>query len=341
MNYQRRSVLHGLAVLPIGSLSSRVDLNGRNLVARDGRELAAALRLARPGAVIGLAAGEFGGVAQFEIGVPEVTLRSLTPSAAVLRAPVVVTAGGVTLADLAFHGEGDDGFYLSAIASCSDSLSIAAPDVEVKGCDFGYFPKRAILVRPTGLRPYIHDCTFHDNRDGDGDHNAHEAISLGYDNPTSNVAMRARVIANRLWNLNIEDEAICAKTSDNLIQGNQISSSKGAYSNRYGERNQFINNKSINSRGFLVEDRSNRLVGNRIEGSGKTLILGGGVSASVTTNGPHVQATSTYLEGNTGLLVIGHNYSGTNLPALNTQVKTHSGSIQLKNHTGTRLPGQV
>ena len=147
--------------------------------------MAAALRLARPGAVIGLAAGEFGGVAQFEIGVPEVTLRSLTPSAAVLRAPVVVTAGGVTLADLAFHGEGDDGFYLSAIAACSDSLSIAAPDVEVKGCDFGYFPKRAILVRPTGLRPYIHDCTFHDNRDGDGDHNAHEAISLGYDNPSS------------------------------------------------------------------------------------------------------------------------------------------------------------
>ena len=127
MNYQRRSVLHGLAVLPIGSLSSRVDLNGRNLVARDGRELAAALRLARPGTVIGLAAGEFGGVAQFEIGVPEVTLRSLTPSAAVLRAPVVVTAGGATLADLAFHGEGDDGFYLAAVAACSDSLATRPP----------------------------------------------------------------------------------------------------------------------------------------------------------------------------------------------------------------------
>ena len=53
-----------------------------------------------------------GGVAQFEIGVPEVTVRSLTPLGAVLRAPVVVTAGGATLADLAFHGEGNDGFYL-------------------------------------------------------------------------------------------------------------------------------------------------------------------------------------------------------------------------------------
>ena len=152
--------------------------------------------------------------------------------------------------------------------------------------------------------------------------------------------MRARVVGNKLWNLNIEGEAICVKTSDNLIQGNQISSSKGAYSNRYGERNQFIGNKSINSTGFLVEDRSNRLIGNLIEGTGRILILGGEVTASVTTNGPHVQATSTYLEANAGLLVIGHNYSGT-LPALNSQVKTHNGSIRLKNHKGTLLPGQV
>ena len=97
------------------------------MVARDGPELAAALRQARPGAVIELAAGEFGGVAQFEIGVPEVTLRSLTPLSAVLRAPVVVTAGSATLADLAFHGEGDDGFYLAAVAACSDSLATRPP----------------------------------------------------------------------------------------------------------------------------------------------------------------------------------------------------------------------
>ena len=225
-----------------------------------------------------------------------------------LRAPVVVTAGGATLADLAFHGEGDDGFYLSALAACSDSLTLVAPDVEVMGCDFGYFPKRAILVRPTGLRPYIHDCTFHDNVSG-GNRNVHEAISLGYDNPTSDVALWARVIANRLWNLNAEEEAICVKTSDNLIEGNQISSSRGAYSNRYGERNQFIENKSINSRGFLVEDRGNILIGNQIDGIGKILILGGGDDRQPSQrNGPHLQATNTYLEANTGLLVIGYNY---------------------------------
>ena len=44
---------------------------------------------------------------------------------------------------------------------------------------------------------------------------------------------------------------------------------------------------------------------------------------------------------NTGLLVVGYNYSGTSLPALDTQVTSHSGQIKLKNHSGTRLPGQV
>ncbi len=341
MNLQRRSVLHGLAVLPSGTLLSRAGSPSPETVVRDGQELAAALRLARPGANIALAEGAFDGVAQFEIGVPRVTLRSMTPLGAVLRAPVVVTAGGAILSDLAFHGEGSDGFYLAAVAACSDSLSIAAPDVEVKGCDFGYFPKRAILVRPTGLRPYIHDCTFHDNRDGGGDHNAHEAISLGFDNPSSIVGLRGRIIQNRFWNLNIEGEAISVKTSDNLIQANQISSSRGAYSNRCGERNQYLDNVSTNSGGFIVGDRDVRLLRNQVVGTGKFLIMGGGISANSTLNTSQIQATNTYIEGNYGTLVVGHNYNGTNLPAINTKIVSHSGSIKLKNHKGTLLPGQV
>ena len=264
------------------------------------------------------------------------TLRAIEPLKSVLRAPVVITGARAILADLAFLGEGDQGVYLSAVTGCQDFVEIRASDVEVRGCDFGYFSARGILARPTALRPYIHDCSFHDNRGG-GNSNVHEAISLGYDNPNSNVSMRARVIGNRLWNLNVEDEAICIKTSDNLIQGNQISSSTGAYSNRYGERNQFISNTSTNSRGFLVEDRSNQLINNRINGPGSILVLGGEVAANVTRNGPHIQATSTYLRGNSGLLVIGSNYPGTHLPALNTRVDSHSGTIRLYNQSGTSL----
>jgi hypothetical protein len=62
-------------------------------------------------------------------------------------------------------------------------VQIRSADVEVAGVDFGFFGGRAILVRPSGLRPYIHDCTFHDSRDGGGDRNAHEAVSPGLRQP--------------------------------------------------------------------------------------------------------------------------------------------------------------
>src|SRR5689334_5335262 len=229
MRLQRRSVLHGMAVLPISWSQLGLSGGGTSVVVGDGQQLAERLIRARPGDVIALEPGEYGGVAEFSVAVNRVSLVSTVPLGAILRAPLVVDGDGVTLADLAFRDPSAPGFQLAAVAACSDSLSISGRDVEVKGCDFGYFGARAILVRPTGLRPYIHDCTFHDNRDGGGDHNAHEAISLGYDNPTSNTSLRARVMNNRMWNLNVEDEAISVKTSDNLLQGNTLSSSKACF----------------------------------------------------------------------------------------------------------------
>ena len=152
MNRQRRSVLHGLAVLPTSALLSRTDPRAATLSFATAASWQA-LGLARPGAVIELAAGEFGGVAQFEIGVPQVTLRSLTPLSAVLRAPVVVTAGGATLADLAFHGEGDDGVLPLGPCRLQRLVDPRGAGRGGEGCDFGYFPKRAILVRPPACAP--------------------------------------------------------------------------------------------------------------------------------------------------------------------------------------------
>ena len=179
MRLQRRGLLHGMAVLPISW--SQLGQSGRTSVAvGNGQELAERLSRARPGDVITLEPGEYGGVDELAVTVDGVSLVSMVPLGAIIRAPLVVDGDGVLLADLAFRDPGAPGFQLAAVAACSDSLSIRGRDVEVKGCDFGYFGARAILVRPTGLRPHIHDCTFHDNRDGGGDHNAHEAISLGY-----------------------------------------------------------------------------------------------------------------------------------------------------------------
>ena len=99
--------------------------------------------------------------------------------------------------------------------------------------------------------------------------------------------MQGRVIGNELWNLNIEGEAISVKTSDNLIQGNRLSSSKGGISNRYGERNEYRGNTSTNSRGFVVRDRGSRLLGNTVNGSGSIQVLGGNATADSSKNGLH------------------------------------------------------
>jgi hypothetical protein len=337
MRVQRRSVLHGMAVLPISWSHLGQRGGGTGVAASSGSELAERLERARPGDVIELEPGEYGGVDEFTVTADRVSLVSAVPLGAIIRAPMVVHGNGVTLADLAFLDPGAPGFQLVAAAACRDSLSIRGVDVEVKGCDFGHFGARAILVRPTGRRARIHDCAFHDNRNGGGDRNAHEAISLGYDNPTSNTSLQARVLNNRMWNLNVEDEAISVKTSDNLIQGNTVSSSKAGFCNRYGERNQYLGNQFNNARGCVIHDRGNVLRNNRITGSGKILIMGGNTSANDTRNDYRSQATSTVLEGNNGQLIIGYNYRGNRLPALNTSVRSHNGKIELRDQQGTRI----
>ena len=41
--------------------------------------------------------------------------------------------------------------------------------------------------------------------------------------------MNARIINNKFWNLNFDGEAISVKTSENLLEGNQLTSSQGGF----------------------------------------------------------------------------------------------------------------
>ena len=149
--------------------------------------------------------------------------------------------------------------------------------------------------------------------------------------------MRARVINNRFWNLNLDGEVLSVKTSDNTIQGNEVSSSQGGFTNRLGQNNLFQNNTSINSRGIAIGGRGIRLIGNKVIGKG--LHRGAGRQpppparrATATTRSP----STSSVQGNSGLLVIGGQY--TPKPALNTNVVSHSGQIRLKLQSGTKLP---
>ena len=196
----RRDLLRGVLALPAAGMLPPHRRQAVDATVHNGADLQAALRAARPGATIALAPGDFGDVAQFDIGVPDVTIRASVPMRSVLRAPLLVSGDRARVLDLAFRGEGEAGIYMAAVASCSDDVAITSADVEVHGCDFGYFVGRAILVRPSGLRPYIHDCSFHDNIRNPNSSQANEAIGLGYDAKNQHVSMRARVINNKFWN---------------------------------------------------------------------------------------------------------------------------------------------
>ncbi|MGD9509475.1 MAG: NosD domain-containing protein [Geminicoccaceae bacterium] len=331
----RRDFLYGILALPgLTNLTPGIRRADGPTV-RNGEELADALARARGGETIVLAPGDFGGVGQFDVTASDVILRANVPLRSILWSPVEVAGARVQLADLAFRSEPETGLLLAAVSACRDSLTIKGKDVEVKGCDFGYFHGRAIMVRPSGLRPHIHDCRFHDSTFDRRYRNADSAIALGFDNPTSRVQLRARVINNRLWNLKASGSALTCKTSGNLVQGNQLSNCKGGYIIRYGVGNSLIGNVSTNSRGIAIGGRGHRIANNRIVGSGKIAVQAGTAAFDNLRNGVHPQSAGTVVEGNSGLLVIGSAYKP--MPALDTVVRSHKGSVRLMLQKGTKL----
>ena len=220
MHLARRDFMHGVLALP-GVASFGLGLRPSfGTSVRSGDELKAALATATPGTTIVLAPGDFGGVDRFELTVPHVTLRASVPLRSTMRAPLEVHADHARIVDLAFRGEVDDNLHLVALAACTDYLYVTANDTEITGCDFGFFPQRAIFIR-SGTGAYIHDCTFHDNTNGKTA-NSHEAIGLGYSNLYSLQSMKARVVNNKLWNLKHDGETISVKTSDNIVEGNEM-----------------------------------------------------------------------------------------------------------------------
>ena len=210
MSLQRRNFLHGVLALPgVAPLGYGIGPSFGTPV-RSAEELKAALAAAMPGTTIVLAPGDFGNVGQFDLSVPDVTIRASVPLRSIIRSPLEISGDRAQIVDLAFCGEGDDNLYMVAVAACSDSIAVSASGVEVRGCDFGHFPKRAIYTRHTATGIYIHDCSFHDNlKGGDAsDSNNHEAIALGYSNLYSRTSQKARVINNRFSTLNVEGEAV-------------------------------------------------------------------------------------------------------------------------------------
>ncbi len=148
--------------------------------------------------------------------------------------------------------------------------------------------------------------------------------------------MRARVVSNKFYNLNLEGEVLSVKTSDNTIQGNEVSNSRGGFTNRLGRNNLFQSNTSINSRGLAIGGRGIRLIGNKVIGRGFIAVQAGTSGPETSRSSDHPQSMDVFCQGNSGLMVIGGQFKPK--PAQGTTVASHSGQIRLQLHSGTKLP---
>ena len=144
----RRDFLHGVLALPgVASLGNGIGPSFGTTVPT-GEELKAALAAATPGSEILLAPGDFGDVAQFDLTVPDVTIRASVPQRSIIRSPLEITGDRATIADLAFRGEGENNLYMVAIAACKNRLRSRRVGSKSEAVTLGIFPAvRSSLVK--------------------------------------------------------------------------------------------------------------------------------------------------------------------------------------------------
>jgi hypothetical protein len=173
-------------------------------------------------------------------------------------------------------------------------------------------------------------------------HHCNAAIGIGISMVTSDTRIGALVQGNRIEDCTGSTETIMVKASGNTITGNRLTNCNNV-TNRHGESNTYSNNTMERCLCIVIHDRNNRVIGNRAVSpklARSFRVMGGNIGPDSNSQGGHPQAVNTYLAGNVGnTLEIGAVFDGDRLPALNTIVASHSGSIRLLHHSGTRLPG--
>lgn len=339
MTLPRRRFLLGVAALPASSVLAGRPLPGIVATVHNGYELHTALQTAGAGSSIVLAPGNFGDIGQFILASSNVSIRVQVPQRTVLRSPVVVQGNLVDLEGLAFQ-EGivlvGDGLTITGSVFAGSPLEIRGVGTEVAGCEFHSYKSRAISINGTAQNPYIHHNYIHDCMSG-----ANSAVRVGQSTRDSNRRISARIDSNRFERCRPgSSETISVKSSGNVISGNTFTDCNNVV-NRHGEDNLYQGNTLERCYGLLIHDGNNRVVGNRLVTPTRfrgISIMGGNCPWNATIQGSHPQAYNTFLAGNSGAMIIGAQYSGDNLPAVNTIVDSHQGSIALKAHVGTVLP---
>jgi hypothetical protein len=341
MNVARRSFLFGIAALPASNLLAGRPLPGLTATVYNGYELHTALQTAGEGSSILLAPGNFGDIGQFVLASSNISVRVQSPKRTVLRSPLVVQGNRVDLDGLAFE-EGvvlaGDGLTIVGSVLTGKGIDVSGVGTEIAGCELSAFTGRGICIKGSAQNPYIHHNFIHDSR-GSGRGSA--AIQVGLSMRDSNRRISARVDSNRIERCRgSSSETISIKSSGNVISGNTLTDCNNLC-NRHGEGNIIQGNTLERCYGLIIHDAHTRVVGNRLVNAARERgisIMGGNAPWNAAVQGDHPQAYDTFVSGNSGPLIVEARYSGDNLPAANTTVESHDGSITLRSEVNTVLP---
>ncbi len=258
-----------------------------------------------------------------------------------LHAPLIVQGDHVDLEGLAFE-EGivlaGSGLSLIGSITTGTGIDVSGVNTEIAGCELSNFRGRGIHIHIHGSaqNPHVHDNYIHD---GVGGGLGTAAIQLGSSMRDSSRRISARIERCR----NGSTETISVKSSGNVLSGNTLIDCNNVC-NRHGEDNIYQGNTLDRCYGLVVHDAGTRLIDNKIVNAARARgfsIMGGNSPWTSTVQGTHPQAFGTFLAGNSGPLIVGAKYSGHNLPAVNTTIQSHSGSIALRSEVGTTLPSEA
>ena len=317
-------------------------------------QLAFALAAAQEGDHILLADGTYGG--NYVAALPgsptdPVVIRSVNPLGAKLTGALQVTGEDVWVWGLTLESATVElAANRARMSRCrqSNTTSVAILVSRGDGVEIDYnelfaLRERGISVKPDLADPaavqntYIHHNYIHDIA-GSAVENAAEAVQLGQLKTHTDLPLKARVEYNLFENVGVENECISIKSSDNYIGFNTLLNCRSRLVSRHGERNSIAANWIEGSFGLRAFDRSGTLLGNRLIGTSTALqVMSGNVTAlDWPSSGTDPAATDWLLAGNNaGATVIGFGLTGLELPATNTRVEAHTGSLLLSRETGT------
>ena len=142
---------------------------------------------------------------------------------------------------------------------------------------------------------------------------------------------------NLLQDWHGDAETICVKTGGHTIRFNTAIDIR-EFSNRMGIGNTWSANWLENAQGIRIHDKNHTLLGNR------SVIRIYGGDAADAPNATYYQPIDTLVAGNIGGLAIGKSFSNgaaSALPAKNTKVEAHTGSISRLNEVNTTITSKT